>query len=71
MIDAQQWRQVPLDERLAFLAAHTDDTQLRETLEEVLRSLSDHVVIHLRVRVAELETECRRLERLTHAPTPY
>lgn len=71
MIDIEEWRQVPLDERLAMLAERSDDPLLREAIAEVLRRFSNAAVQQLRTRITELESENRRLERQVHAPTPY
>lgn len=71
MIDRNEWRQMPLIDRIAWLADSSDDSLLTETLREVIALLADGDVNALKSKVAELETEVRRLERLASAPTPY
>lgn len=71
MMDSNEWKQIPLEERLAYLVGQTDDPQVRDALNEVLENFSSHAVFRLQAKIAELETEVGRLERLAYAPTPY
>lgn len=71
MIDINEWRRVPLDERLSLLAQQAEDPLLREAITETLRLFSNIAVHKLQARIIELECEVGRLERLAYAPTPY
>lgn len=71
MIDINEWRRVPLDERLSLLAQQSEDPLLREAITETLRLFSNVAVHQLQARIIELEFEVKRLERQAYAPTPY
>ena len=71
MIDINEWRRVPLDERLSLLAQQAEDPLLREAIIETLRLFSNVAVHQLQARIIELEFEVKRLERQAYAPTPY
>lgn len=71
MIDRSEWRQMPLPDRLAWLADSSDDSLLVETIRETLGKLADRDPDTFRARIADLEAEVKRLERLATAPTPY
>lgn len=71
MIDRQEWRKMPLIDRVAWLADSSEDSLLTEALREVLARLADGQVDILRSKIADLETEIKRLERVASAPTPY
>ena len=69
MIDVAEWNELPLEDRLAELASHSDDPLLRHALDEALRRPGEND--GLRRRCADLQSEITRLERLAAAPTPY
>ena len=73
MIDPNEWRKIPLGDRMASLADHADNALLRETLNEAIYALADvgHSLSRLHAQVADLQAEISRLERLATAVTPY
>lgn len=62
---------MPLIDRLAWLADSSDDSLLTEALREAIVLIGADAADALRTRIAALEAEVTRLERLAAAPTPY
>lgn len=62
---------MPLIDRLAWLADSSEDSLLTEALREAIVLIGENASETLRSRVAALEAEVTRLERLASAPTPY
>ncbi len=71
MIDINEWRRVPLDERLSLLAQQAEDPLMREAIIEALRLLTNVATHKLQAKIIELESEVKRLEVRAYAPTPY
>ncbi len=71
MIDINEWRRVPLDERLSLLAQQAEDPLMREAIIEALRLLTNVATHKLQAIIIELESEVKRLEVRAYAPTPY
>lgn len=71
MIDSSEWRRIPLEERLTYLSTYSEDALIRETLTEVLQRLHRPAVAALEGRIADLQAEVTRLERLVTQVTPY
>lgn len=69
-IPHEEWHQMTLTERLhehyIRIPEIVDADLLREDLLEAARRIE-----RLRLKLAEIETENRRLERVIHAPSPY
>lgn len=66
MIAREEWLRIPLEARLVEHATHTEDDLLRDDLLAAVRKIDSFAE-----RVAELNVEIVRLERLANTPTPY
>ena len=66
MISREEWLRIPLESRLVEHASHTEDELLRDDLIAAVRKIDDFAK-----RVADLNVEIVRLERIATAPTPY
>lgn len=66
MITREEWLRIPLESRLVEHANHTEDELLRDDLMAAVRKIDDFAK-----KVAELNVEIMRLERLAATPTPY
>lgn len=66
MIAREEWLKIPLESRLVEHASHTEDELLRDDIIAAVRKIDDFAK-----RVAELNVEIMRLERLAASPSPY
>lgn len=66
MITREEWLAIPLESRLVEHATHSEDEMLRDDLIDAVRKIDT-----LSQRVADLNVEILRLERLASSPTPY
>lgn len=66
MITLEEWRKIPLVDRLIAHSSQTDDELLREDLIATVRALNILVARRL-----DLEAEIVRLERLAASVSPY
>ncbi|NDE02773.1 MAG: hypothetical protein EBZ91_13790 [Gammaproteobacteria bacterium] len=66
MIAREEWLRIPLEARLVEHASHTEDELLRDDLIAAVAKIDKFAE-----RVAELNVEIVRLERLAATPTPY
>lgn len=66
MITRDEWLRIPLEARLVEHATHSEDELLRDDLISAVRKIDDFAS-----KVAELNVEIIRLERLAASPTPY
>jgi len=66
MIAREEWLRIPLEARLVEHASHTEDELLRDDLIAAVRKIDVFAE-----RVAELNVEIVRLERLAATQTPY
>lgn len=66
MITPQEWRQIPLEDRLIEHASHTEDDLLRQDLLDAVLKID-----RFAARIADLSSEIVRLERIATSPTPY
>lgn len=66
MITREEWLRIPLEARLVEHATHCEDELLRDDLIAAVTKIDA-----LSERVADLNVEIVRLERLATSPTPY
>ena len=66
VITREEWLTIPLEARLVEHATHSEDEMLRDDLIDAVRKID-----YLSNRVADLNVEILRLERLAASPTPY
>lgn len=66
MIAPEEWQRIPLEARLCEHANHTDDELLRDDLIAAIKKLDS-----VSARLADLNFELARLERLAHTVSPY
>ena len=66
VITREEWLAIPLEARLVEHATHSEDEMLRDDLIDAVRKIDG-----LAQRVADLNVEILRLERLASSPTPY
>lgn len=66
MITSEEWRKIPLVDRLIAHSNQTDDELLRDDLIAAVRALN--ILIARRL---DLEAEIVRLERLAASVSPY
>lgn len=66
MITREEWLRIPLEARLVEHATHSEDELLRDDLISAVRKIDDFAS-----KVAELNVEIIRLERIAASPTPY
>jgi len=66
MIAREEWLRIPLEARLVEHASHTEDELLRDDIIAAVAKIDKFAE-----RVAELNVEIVRLERLAATPTPY
>jgi hypothetical protein len=66
MIAREEWLRIPLEARLVEHASHTEDELLRDDLIAAVAKIDKFAE-----RVAELNVEIMRLERIAATPTPY
>ena len=66
VITREEWLRIPLETRLVEHATHSEDELLRDDLIAAVAKIDG-----LAQRVADLNVEIVRLERLATSPTPY
>lgn len=66
MIAPEEWQRIPLEARLCEHANHTYDELLRSDLIAAIKKLDS-----VSARLADLNFELARLERLAHTVSPY